>query len=245
MKKIGIVTFHRSHNCGSILQSYAMQKILKNYGHQPEFIDFATKGQTELYSVFRPFNFSTPRNFAKSTYRNVLNALLYGRAERDWTSYDKYLTSHLNVSKESYSDSATLDEKRLNYDLYLTGSDQVWNVAIDDYDPIYFLNFVHNHPKIAYAVSQGARDITKYAKNPEKIAEYIKDIDFVSSREENGQKWIESLIRHYYTHRISIVPSKNPIVSMASKMINTFSSTHHHSQGSICRTSRGTLVSIT
>ncbi len=198
MKKIGIVTFHRSHNCGSILQSYAMQEILKNYGYQPEFIDFATKGQNELYSVFRPFNFSTPRSFAKSAYRNMLSALLYSRAKRNWTSYDRYLTNHLNVSKESYDDSSELNDKKLDYELYLTGSDQVWNVAIDDYDPIYFLNFVHSHPKIAYAVSQGARDIAKYAQDPDQIARYIKDIDFVSSREENGQKWIENLTGNRY-----------------------------------------------
>lgn len=26
---IGIITFHASHNCGSILQAYALQKVLQ------------------------------------------------------------------------------------------------------------------------------------------------------------------------------------------------------------------------
>lgn len=193
MKKIGIVTFHRSHNCGSIMQSYAMQEVLKKYGYQPEFIDFSTQGQKELYFVFRPFKFNTARNFARSVYKNGLGAILYDRAKKNWISYDKYLTKHLNVSARSYSDNSELVEAELGYDKYLTGSDQVWNVSIDDYDDAYFLNFVHKHPKIAYAVSQGAKDIRKYASDPQKIAEYIKDIDFVSTREENGQKWLEGL----------------------------------------------------
>lgn len=198
MKKIGIVTFHRSHNCGSILQSYAMQTTLKEYGYEPEFIDFVTKGQKDLYAVFRRLNFSSPRKLAKSLYKNLLNTLLYKRAKSNWASYDKYLTSKLNISACSYDESVELIEGDLSYDKYLTGSDQVWNVVIDDYDDVYFLNFVHNHPKIAYAVSQGAKDLNIYAKNPQQIAEYIKRIDYVSLREENGQRWVKSLTGNEY-----------------------------------------------
>lgn len=198
MIKTGIVTFHRSHNCGSILQSYAMQTTLNEYGLHAEFIDFATKGQAELYSVFRPLKFGTFRMFAKSVYKNGLGAILYSRAKQNWTSYDKYFTKYLNVSVKSYSDSSELIEEDLGYDKYLTGSDQVWNVSIDDYDDAYFLNFVHKHPKIAYAVSQGAKDIRKYASDSQKIAKYIKDIDFVSTREENGQKWLKGLTGEKY-----------------------------------------------
>jgi len=198
MKKIGIVTFHRSHNCGSILQSYAMQEAIKSYGYSPEFIDFATKGQKELYSVFRPLRFTSTRIFAKSVYKNGLGAILHGRAKQNWTSYDRYLLEHLNVSEKSYTENSELVEANMSYDKYLTGSDQVWNVYIDDYDEAYFLNFVHAHPKIAYAVSQGAKDIAMYSKDPTKIAGYIKAIDTVSTREENGQRWLEKLTGEKY-----------------------------------------------
>jgi hypothetical protein len=123
---------------------------------------------------------------------------MYRRFKHNWTSYDKYIKKHLSVSKESYMVSSEIIEKDLPYDIYLTGSDQVWNVTIADYDEAYFLNFVHSHPKIAYAVSQGAKDINKFSDNPKKIAKYVKDIDFVSVREENGQKWLENLTRTNY-----------------------------------------------
>ena len=53
MKKIGIMTFHRSYNCGSIMQAYALQKAISdNFNLYPEFIDFSNKGQQDLYAMF-------------------------------------------------------------------------------------------------------------------------------------------------------------------------------------------------
>ena len=51
MKKIGIITFHSSHNCGSIMQAYAMQKIVEKMGYKPEIIDYSNEGQRNLYAV--------------------------------------------------------------------------------------------------------------------------------------------------------------------------------------------------
>lgn len=195
---IGILTFHRSHNCGSILQSYAMQEVLKDSGCLSEFIDFSTDGQKELYSITIQLKFNSLSAFAKSIYRSLIGFVLHKRSQQNWTSYDRYITKHLNLSKKSYTKNSELMEGVLGYDKYLTGSDQVWNVTIDDYDKAYFLNFVHKHPKIAYAVSQGAKDIRNYASDPQKTAKYIKDIDFVSTREENGQKWLKGLTGEKY-----------------------------------------------
>ena len=52
-KKIGIITFHSSHNCGSMLQAYALQTVLeKRYGAEVEIIDFSNKGSRNLYGLF-------------------------------------------------------------------------------------------------------------------------------------------------------------------------------------------------
>ena len=52
-KKIGIITFHSSHNCGSMLQAYALQTVLeKRYGAEVEVIDFSNKGSRNLYGLF-------------------------------------------------------------------------------------------------------------------------------------------------------------------------------------------------
>lgn len=184
--KIGIITFHRSYNCGSIMQAYAMQKVLKEkYGLLPEFIDFSNFGQQELYSIFEK-NASL-----KNVVKNLIRLAFYSRLKNNNKSYEKYINEYLPMSNNKYSDLVELKESKLSYDLYLTGSDQVWNITIQDGDDSYFLPFVKNHPKIAYAVSQGARDIIKHTENPIRYKEMISDFDFLSVREPNGQKWLK------------------------------------------------------
>ena len=40
MKKIGILTYHRVFNFGSLLQTYALQRYLENKGQAVEVIDY-------------------------------------------------------------------------------------------------------------------------------------------------------------------------------------------------------------
>ena len=40
MKKVGIITFHNSYNCGSMLESYAIQTVLFQLGYDNEIINF-------------------------------------------------------------------------------------------------------------------------------------------------------------------------------------------------------------
>ena len=52
MKKLGLITFHRSHNCGSILQAYALQTVLKDkFQIDNELIDFSNAGQQRYYAT--------------------------------------------------------------------------------------------------------------------------------------------------------------------------------------------------
>lgn len=51
-KKIGIITFHNSYNCGSMLESFAIQKIIEKLGGNPEIINFSNSGQNEGYIVY-------------------------------------------------------------------------------------------------------------------------------------------------------------------------------------------------
>ena len=39
-KSVGIITMHRVLNCGSAIQAYALQKVVKNLGFDVEIIDY-------------------------------------------------------------------------------------------------------------------------------------------------------------------------------------------------------------
>ena len=49
--KIGILTFHRAHNYGAVLQCYALQDVLKGTGHDVEVILAGAKDIYVLKSV--------------------------------------------------------------------------------------------------------------------------------------------------------------------------------------------------
>ena len=56
MKKIGLITFHASHNNGSMLQALALQTILeKKYNCKVEIINFSNESQRNMYAVLPAF----------------------------------------------------------------------------------------------------------------------------------------------------------------------------------------------
>lgn len=182
MKKTGIITFHNSYNCGSMLETYAMQETVRKFS-EPEIVNYSSDGQKELYSVFRK----------NSSFKKiVLNALSIPAAKKIARNNEKYR----EFQKKFFTTSKEVDEKSLSdteYNAVIAGSDQIWNVTIEDYNDAYFLNWVKQAKKIAYSPSFGAKNPAKYAKDIDKIKGFLSDFDALSIREKNGQKWLSEL----------------------------------------------------
>ena len=53
MKKIGHLTFHASHNYGSVLQAYALTKQLQLMGNEVETINLRPDSQKDAYTIFK------------------------------------------------------------------------------------------------------------------------------------------------------------------------------------------------
>ena len=187
MKKIGIITFHASNNCGSMLQAYALQKVIQNrYKAVCEIIDFSNSEQKRMYSVLYK-----PKRM-KDIFRNMLNLLFYRQIQRHNNDYARFKDNNLCLSKKQYSTLQELEREDFPYDTYIAGSDQVWNINAQDFDDAYFLPFVKKGKKIAYAVSLGATN-PSYSKEREKYSKYVGDFTGISVREKNAQKWIREL----------------------------------------------------
>jgi hypothetical protein len=53
--KVGIVTFHRSHNYGALLQAYALSRwIRENHQAKVEFLNYQPVGRKGVYRIFVP-----------------------------------------------------------------------------------------------------------------------------------------------------------------------------------------------
>lgn len=185
-KRVGIITFHRSYNCGSMMQTYALQTMVERLGHSPRIINFSNEGQKALYSALFPWN--SPKNLIKNL------VLLPHRAHvlRGYAEYERFISDNFKVTGAIVSDMSELTDDGL--DVVIAGSDQVWNVTIEDGDDAYFLPWVSHAKKVAYAPSFGAKNPSVYADAPELYAGYLSDFDALSVRENNGCRWIRDLI---------------------------------------------------
>lgn len=187
--KVGVITFHASHNSGSILQTFAFQTVLKDkLNVDSEIIDFSNKGQRDYYSVYVPvYSF---KHFVK----NCFTLLIAKRVKNEYREYEEFINNRLKLSKRRYLSTDEMTSIATDYDCLICGSDQVWNVTCVDRDDAYFLSFARNTKKIAYATSLGAKNINKYAVEPQKYKMYLQDFTAISVREGNGKKWIEELM---------------------------------------------------
>lgn len=183
MKKIGIITFHNSYNCGSMMESYAICKYLNNKGFDAEIIDYSSDGQIELYSVF------SKNNSIKKIIKNILLFPFRKRIQHNNELYEKFKNDNFKLSEKVINEEFDIDK----YDILVAGSDQIWNITIPDASDYYFLPWKTDKKKIAYAPSFGARNIKDYSKDVNKYIDYLNDFDALSIRENNGKKWLDEL----------------------------------------------------
>ncbi|GMO45498.1 MAG: polysaccharide pyruvyl transferase family protein [Termitinemataceae bacterium] len=171
MKKAGIITVHFFENFGSCLQAYALKTAIeKNCGVAADVINYIPALPQYKY-------FAEPRLLEN-----------YGKKKSLFKSFCKNQTGILSkpLSKKELADT--------NYDFYITGSDQVWNMDITKGDTAYFLDFVTNKPKIAYAASMALES------NDEKIdtrlfEKYIPSFNNISVREKTHEHFIQQFTK--------------------------------------------------
>ena len=180
--KIGIITLSASYNCGSMLQSYALKKILEKYG-EVEIINFSSEASHQMYDI------------VPKTLRGKIHTLAAGRGllrelKKESRAYQDFQRKNLEISgKELFP--IDLSEIAMKYDVIVAGSDQVWNVCMGDFDKAFFCGWT-DRKKVAYAPSLGGHDIRE-SKLSSEFIELVKKFDYLSVREEKGRKCIEEI----------------------------------------------------
>lgn len=126
--KIALLTIWHECNYGAELQAYATVKILQNLGHKVEMIDIrlsdCRKGNINQ-KIFNIVCGITPG------YRKFINF---------WKKYIPVTRRYNSIDK--------LQKRPPVADVYLVGSDQVWNPELTkEFSLLYFLNFGDNNIK--------------------------------------------------------------------------------------------------
>ena len=163
---IKVITRHAPSNYGSLLQSIATQTVLERLGHKCEIIDYVRDDEHGLKAV------TTALDGKEGWNGNPLKKLAYValRYPEEKTAEMKFSRMRKKYLKLTGRCRTHEELKRLDADVFMTGSDQVWGPTLNGhYDEAYFLSFVKDKPKIAYAASFGRTEFT-----PATLSEYKK-----------------------------------------------------------------------
>lgn len=197
--RIGIVTFFNRMNYGADLQAYALQKKVDALGYECELIDILSPDDPLAQ---KPIRFAPLAMVRKSKLKNRIKSkinLVLGRVlgerhlRRRHAAFEEFKASHMVVSKVKYASVDDLYSCEMPYDMYIAGSDQVWNPSAKYTSPEpYFLTFApENKKRIAYAPSFGVSQVPDMFKPL--YRQWLEKMDVLSVRERHGAEIVRQV----------------------------------------------------
>ena len=188
MRKIGILTFHTAINYGAILQAYALQKTLQEFSahNVVKIINFKTDDHINRYSLFKRKH----TNHVKNIILQIISLRCFFSLKQRENRFKTFIKNELHLT-ERYKTEDRLLNNIPDMDIYISGSDQVFNPD-NIYFKAYYLAFNKgNALKIAYAPSFGISNFTKEIEN--KVKKYLIDFDALSCREQTGSDFLSGI----------------------------------------------------
>lgn len=180
-KRVGVITFHNYDNYGAILQSYALQKKLQEMGTYPELIDYHCE---YISNPFRLVNLKKKGLF--NYIYGAIGHICYLPRRFRCNKFRKKLRYSQPVYRKNLQDVSG------KYDLYIAGSDQIWDYKLTNFDTTYFLDFVKpGKKKYSYAASIGEN--LPPAEYQQAYSELLSDFDEILVREDYGAKIVQEL----------------------------------------------------
>ncbi len=180
-KKVGILTFHNADNLGAVLQAYALQKAIKDEcGSSVDIIDYVC---SQVEETKKAKKCRTLKDFIKFIPMSLYYCIKH-------SGFEKFRKKRLNLSDKTYTQN-TVKSSVNNYDLFITGSDQVWNLECSGNDMTYFLDFVPDS-KLKYSYAASIGEYTYSSDETAKVVDLLKRFNAVSVREESALSMLNS-----------------------------------------------------
>lgn len=187
MLKTATLTWDSFPNYGTMLQAYALQQYLLSEGHENHIIDDSS-------IVFPSFGRKSKQNLWKYRLKRFWQSLHanyrhFYRLQRVYCpKMEDFKKRHLLID---YNVNDVLSDKA-DYDLYICGSDQIWNptALINPCRKFFFADFT-KRKKISYAPSIGLYSVPTEWK--ETVRNLISSFSSLSVREQAGKEALQEL----------------------------------------------------
>ena len=195
MTKVGILTYHNNENKGAILQAYCLQEAVKSiFSVKVEIIEYRTvsKEKNRRNSIF-----------ITKHPRNIISSMA------DKNISEEFFQSNLSLSDNSITtddhEKAVNWIKQQDYDIIITGSDEIWKVNNDTgiynwffpsrpFPNLYSLDPRITAVKVAYAASANEtnpRDLSK--ETLDTLKKHISSYDYISVRDKHTQDLVADI----------------------------------------------------
>lgn len=184
--KVGILTFHNVPNYGAVLQAFALQQTIQGLDYDCEIIDYENVYFERIYKPVLLKDLKYKKFF-------IQKVLLIPKTLSRKRKISSFVSEKLQLSNRKYKKEQLKDANK-EYDCFITGSDQVWNLNVNGNDTSYFLDFVtDSKKKNSYAASYTLCD---FSNEEEKVfRELLMPFNRISIRECEGVKGLEKLLK--------------------------------------------------
>ena len=179
------VTYHYGTNYGATLQAYALQRTLNALGCDNALLELRYSSPKSRQKGRSPL--AILRNWYLKRLRKKRRTEMATLREyfREFTAERLSLTKQYESMEELRADPPKAE-------LFITGSDQVWNLTSrPDFIPARFLDFgARDAKRISFAASIEQLNYTEEQKAS--VKEYLRAFDAISLREESARQYVES-----------------------------------------------------
>ena len=177
-----LMTLSLSENYGAALQTYASAEAFRRLGASVTVYNYNDARRLT-------YGLSLPAKIKYRVWTALKHLLTLGKKAR---RYRSFRAKHIPMSKR-YRNNAELRAAPGEYDVYVAGSDQIWNPALFLFDYSYLLDFVPTGKrKISYATSFGKAALGEGDR--ERMASLLRDFSALSVREESGKDILRELV---------------------------------------------------
>lgn len=185
--KVGILTFHRAHNYGAVLQCYALQETLKSLGYDACVIDYRQA------VVEAPYHIISLRVLLGGKFREIQGHIRHipSRIVRR-PLFAEFVRKHLHLSVPCHS---AIDIPPL--DAYVIGSDQMWNFKLTGgQDSVYIGKFDRpvSSYLCGYAISTNTKSLQDMADDD--LRSVCSHFTYLSFREHSYAQMVSKRTGH-------------------------------------------------
>ena len=187
MSRVGVITFLHNENYGSSLQAYALQRVIRELGHECVHLDYRPDRAEKIRNLVSCGNH--PKLILEGIRKREVRSGQAGARQKS-EAIPAFYRKYMNLT-DPCANRSRLAEQSAGLDILVCGSDQVWNPVW--LNPAYFLTFAGERKrKIAYAASLGVSSLPGKSKI-RKIRRWTEDFEAVSVREQEGADLYEKM----------------------------------------------------